>query len=237
MKRLIALGCSLTKDNFQKTWANYLSEYLKLECVNIGARGAGIDFLSTRLVAFDLKSSDLVGIMLPSADRFDWYIDKGNSLQRNALNIASWQNGKNSNLVGINGELSNTTGFVLSGGEHRGEKALWFKYFYSEYKARLDFWKSVHYMQLYLESHGIHYFFTSVYDKDKQIEQDVNKGLTTPNFDIIDKINFNKFVYYKNELGFLSFCNDNNYKRVNDYPITEAHEHYVKQYLIPGVKV
>ena len=111
------------------------------------------------------------------------------------------------------------------------KKKLWFKYFYSEYKARLDFWKSVHYIQLYLESQGVKYFITSAYDKKLQIEQAYNCGMTCTDFDIINKIDFSKFVYYKNDLGFLSFCKQNNYSFVNNHPVTDAHKHFA-EYLI-----
>ena len=230
MDRLVALGCSLTLDNFQKTWPDYLAEHLNLQCDNLGARGAGMDFIKNRLLSYRLISSDIVIIMLPSADRFDWYIDQGNPLQQNALNIASWQNGKHGDFVQLDGSLSDSSGFVLSGGEHRGEKRTWYKYFYSEYKASLDFWNSVYFLELYLKNKNIKYRFTSAYDKNQLIEQPINCGTDqdVTSIPAIRKIDFRNFIYYKNDKGFLSFTSEHKFEFVDHYPVTNAHKKFAE---------
>jgi hypothetical protein len=158
INRLVALGCSLTKDNYQKTWADYLAEQLNLPLINIGARGAGLDYLSKRLLTFDLNSNDLVAIMLPSADRFDWFLDNKSPLTSSALNISSWQNGKNPSLVDLKGNDVADFGFSLTGGNHRGYKKYWYKYFYSQTKAELDYWAYVITIQNFLVINKINYF-------------------------------------------------------------------------------
>ncbi len=230
MDRLIALGCSFTLDNYQKTWADYLAEHLNLRLDNLGARGAGMDFVTNRLLSYRLISSDTVIIMLPSADRFDWYIDQGNPLQQNAINIASWQNGEHSDFVQLDGSLSNRSGFVLSGGEHRGEKRTWYKYFYSEYKASLDFWNSVYFLELYLKNKNIKYRFTSAYDKHQQIEQSLNRGTdqSITSIPAIRNIDFTKFIYYKQDKGFLSFTSEHKFKVSNNHPVTQAHKKFAE---------
>lgn len=229
IERLVALGCSLTKDNYQKTWADYLSEKLNLPLQNIAARGAGLDYLSKRLLTFDLKSSDLVAIMLPSADRFDWFLDDDSPIKCNAVSISSWQNGKGPGLVDLNGSDVDGFGFSLTGGNHRGYKKYWYKYFYSQTKAELDYWAYVTTIQNFLEVKKIKYFFTSAYDKDFLIENFKNVSDTNKSYEkILKNINFDNFIYYKSQYGFLTFCRENNFPLIiNDhYPETVAHEKF-----------
>jgi hypothetical protein len=96
-KKLIACGCSFTIDNYQNTWPNFLSEELNVELINIAARGAGLDFISKRLITYISKNKQAdisVAVMLPSADRFDLYVDEGNPQKIDFLNISGWQGGK-----------------------------------------------------------------------------------------------------------------------------------------------
>ena len=202
-----------------------------MNCVNLGARGAGLDFLSKRLLSYCLEKNDYVAIMLPSSDRFDWYIDYDSPLQKEALQTASWQNGKSPELLDINGNTSLQSGYCLSGGEHRGYKKYWFKYFFSETKASLDYWSTVVFLQRYLESENIQYFFTSAYNKDDLIEQPCNKSSSTNQVisHIKSKIDFTKFVYYNADKGFLDFAKQNNFEYFDkNYPGTKAHKSFAE---------
>lgn len=218
-----------------KTWPDYLAHKLQLRCVNFGARGSGLDFLSKRILAHNFESNDLVGIMLPSADRYDWYVDSNHPLKSDALEISSWQNGKSPELVKIDGTGSTESGYSLSGGWHRGYKKYWFKYFYSESKAVLDYWSTVLFLQRYLQSENIDYFFTSVYNRDDLVEQDDNQlsSIDTEILKVKNKVDFTKFIYYDNNKGFLQYADDNGFSRLAAkdlrhkkllYPVTEAHE-------------
>ena len=227
MSRLLAFGCSFTKDNYQKTWPDYLSDLLDLPLINLGARGAGLDYVSKRIIATDILDNDLVVIMLPSADRFDWYIDNSSPLQSHALSIASWQDGKQGNLLDLAGKISYESGFVLSGGEHRGHKKYWYKYFYSETKADMDYWHFVYLIQLHLMSKKCTYWITSAYDKFRHIEQDYNKNTVQKN-SVPDFINFDKFIYWESDKGFLSFAKNKNYQVKDHHPVTEAHCEFAK---------
>lgn len=220
-----------------KTWPDYLAAKLNYKCVNLGARGSGLDFLSKRLLSYTFQKDDLVAIMLPSADRFDWYVDHDHPLRNNALEISSWQNGTNAELVNIDGSCSTHSGYSLSGGWHRGYKEYWFKYFYTETKAELDYWSTVLFLQRYLESENMNYFFTSVYNKDDLIEQDYNKSSNVHSSinTIKEKIDFDKFIYYNSNKGFLHFVDDHGFVRIAAkdlrqnkllYPVTEAHESF-----------
>lgn len=225
-KRLVSLGCSLTKDFYQNTWPNFLSKKLNLECVNIGARGAGLDFLSKRLLSFDLQIDDFVVIMLPSADRFDWYVEHGDLLSSQALKISSWQDGKSTSLINLDGGISEEYGFSLTGGNHRGIKKYWYKYFYSQEKAELDYWAYVVLIQNFLKIKNISYLFTSAYDKNFLIENKNNTGKSYFNNKIISHIDFDNFYYYKKDKGFLSFCKKYNFEIINNHPVESAHRNF-----------
>jgi hypothetical protein len=226
-KRLITFGCSHTKDNYQKTWPDYLCQLMGLELSNQGARGAGMDFVSKRVIGHEIHSDDLVFIMLPSRDRFDWYIDSDSFMQQQGLEIASWQDGQQPDLVQVDGTLSKEHGFVLSGGEHRGTKKYWFKYFYSEQKASLDFWHFVYQTQCHLKSLGAEYYFTSAHDLERGIEQDINlAAVKRKEPTVIDHIDFEKFICWKNDRGFLDFCRDHDHEIVRNHPVTYAHAQF-----------
>jgi hypothetical protein len=232
--KLITLGCSYTKDFYQKTWADYLAEKLSYELINLAQRGAGLDFVVKRLLHFnlDVKNSTVV-IMLPSADRFDWYVDKGSPLQLEALKIASWQNGKEPNLVSLDGEINKDHGFCLSGGNYRGIKKYWFKYFYTELKAELDFWNNVLFLQLYLNNVGVPYFFTSAHNLDQLVEEENNLGKSKVSCNnIISKIDKNKFILGENNIGFLDFCKKNKFEFIETHPVEAAHKKFVEEIMI-----
>ena len=133
MKTLVTAGCSFTKDNYQQTWADYLADSIGYTLNNVAARGAGIEFVSKRIMYECLiHHTDLAVVMLPSIDRFDWYIDRQHPWHNSGLSIASWQDGKESNLVQLDGTLSQESGYILSGGEVRGHKQQWYKFYYNE---------------------------------------------------------------------------------------------------------
>jgi hypothetical protein len=93
-KRLLTAGCSFTKDNYQKTWADYLADKIEYDLTNIAARGAGIDFVTTRILHECLRQPyDLIVIMLSSVDRMDLYVDSQHPLKNEFLDITSWQDG------------------------------------------------------------------------------------------------------------------------------------------------
>ena len=235
---LITFGCSLTLDNYKKTWANILAEKLHCKLLNLAQRGSGIDFITKRLLLYPFKKKDKVGIMLPSADRFDWYVDKNSHVQNEAVSIAAWQNGKSRSLINLNGEMSNSYGFCLSGGWHRGIKKYYYKYYYSELKSRLDFWQNVYTIQLHLKKIKVPYFFTSAYRIDNNIEQELNRSFTKDKTveKIIKCIDMKNFIWYKDKKGFLDFCHDKNYKFEGHYPVEEAHNTFVNEILLKSAK-
>lgn len=235
--RLLAAGCSFTKDNYQKTWPDYLSYATASHLHNIGARGAGIDFIAKTVMFHSTKDHyDLVAIMLPSADRFDWYVDTGLPIKQSAVSIASWQDGQGPSLVRIDSSLSLDSGFCLSGGEMRGDKKYWYKYYYSESGATLNYWFTVYALQNFLEIKKINYVMFTAYDRDSLIEQ----GSNSQNNDhqhrfFYDVIDWSKFIFYQSDLGFLSFVKDHQFAVERNHPVTQAHEKWVQEIILPNL--
>ena len=130
--------------------------------------------------------------------------------------------------------MSLTEGFCLSGGEIRGFKKHWFKYYYSEASVLLDYWIKIYQLQLFLQSRKIKYCFSLAYDRDNLVEQNTNKNSVTMNFDwVFEQINWQNFVFYNENKGFLSFAKENKFKiNKNCHPDTQAHNAWVNDILL-----
>lgn len=238
-KTLVTAGCSFTQDYYQKTWADYLAESLDYELVNIAARGAGMDFISKRTITHLSQSSkdSLVVIMLPSSDRFDYYTDSKHPLKHNFLNIASWQKNRRPELVNLDGSVSSSHGYSLTGGEHRGNKKYWYKYFYNKTNSLINFWFNVHSLQTFLQLNNIKYFFTTAYNLNNTVEQCINDDNDPLEYtDMLNLIDFNRFIFYKNQCGFLEFVADNKFKTINHHPETLAHKEFVNRILLNEIQ-
>ena len=237
MKNLTTAGCSFTLDNYQHTWANYLSEELDHKLTNLGARGAGIDFIAKRVMYHcSHNDTDLIVVMLPSVDRFDWYLDQHHPLRAEGMSIASWQNGTGPSLITLDGQLSNTEGYSLSGGEIRGHKRHWFKYYYSETSALLNYWTTVYNLENFFKVKKIPYYFTTAYDKNNLVEQSYNQTQNTGNFSwVFNCIDWNRFIFYQTDRGFLSFTQDRNFSVLHNHPATAAHKSWVDDILLPSM--
>jgi hypothetical protein len=239
IKKLVTAGCSFTKDCYQKTWADYLSQELDCDLINAGARGAGLDFISKRLMVL-LNSIDpsgvLVGVMLPSIDRFDCYIDSAHATKSHLLSISSWQNGENPLFVTLDGELSTQHGYCLTGGEPRGIKKYWYKYYYNSTAAYINYWFNIINIQNFLVSKGFQYFFTSAYDLDSTVEQPCNQDIHPVEYTgMMQLVNFDPFVLYQHNQGFLSFVEQQGHSIIKHHPIEQAHCDYVQQIIMPQI--
>lgn len=236
--KLLVAGCSFTKDNYQRTWADYLAMHLDMDLSNIGARGAGVDYIS-KSVIFETahQSYDLVCIMLPSADRFDWYVDKQHLLKTQAIDIASWQDGKQPSLVRVDGSLSTESGYCLSGGEIRGDKKHWYKYYYSESGQILDYWFKVYSLENYFKTKQIRYVMHTAFDQNNLIEQPHNReSKDNQHLYFFGLIDWSKFVFYDHNRGFLSYVKDHGYRSVRNHPVEEAHCGWVKDVLSTQIR-
>jgi hypothetical protein len=235
---LTTAGCSFTLDNYQKTWANYLAEGLGYELTNLGARGAGIDFISKRVMYHcSHNQTDLIVILLPSADRFDWYLDQYHPMRADGIDIASWQNGQGPSLMTLDGKVNYDEGYSLSGGEIRGHKKHWFKYYYSETSALLNYWTTVYNLENFFKVNHIPYYFTTAYNKNSLVEQSCNQTKNTGNFKwIFDCIDWDRFIFYQTDKGFLKFTQDQKFGVINNHPISDAHRCWVNEILLPKIK-
>lgn len=237
---LVTIGCSITQDYYQKTWANFLSESLGHNLLNIGARGAGMDFLSKRAM-LELSDRDhgqtLVAIMLPSSDRFDFYVDSNHPLQRNFLEISSWQDGNQPLLVRLDGSTSKTHGYCLTGGQPRGFKESHYKLYHNNTQSTLNHWFHFIGLQNYLKLKNFRYFFTSVYDLNDTVEQPCNKITDFEEHIDWDKlVDFDLFAGYQGTKGFLSFVRDQGYNIIKNHPVEHAHKTFVSDVILPFIK-
>lgn len=236
-QKLLTAGCSFTKDNYQMTWAEYLADAIEYELTNVGARGAGIDFITSRLFyECTTLSYDLVVIMLPSVDRMDLYVDHAHPLKDEFKNISSWQNGTDAGFVTVDGTLSNSYGYALSGGQIRGLKKYWYKYYYNETSALLAFWTKVYSIENFLKIHNIKYKFTMAYDKNHLVEQSVNMTGDDGAYQFLwNQLDWSNFIFYKEDHGFLSFVKDHQYSVVKNHPDTHAHKAWANNIVLPNL--
>ena len=236
---LITAGCSFTIDHYQLTWADYLAQELNYKLINVAARGAGLNFISKRLIlSLQGVSTDstLVGIMLPSSDRFDYYVDQEHALKENFINISSWQGSGIPSLVNLDGTLSNKSGYSLTGGEPRGHKKHWYKFFYNKTESYINYWFYVLLIQDYLKLRGFKYFFLSAYPIDNNIEQPINQSTNSIECkSLIDLIDFDSFIFHQDRLGFLDYVRSSKFEIKNHHPVTESHKEFVNKVVIPGL--
>ena len=238
MTTLLTAGCSFTKDNYQKTWADYLASKLQATLTNVAARGAGIDFITTRLIYQCTQNKyDLVVVMLPSLDRLDLYVNNEHPLKDHYRDISSWQNGVCAEFVQVNGTLSNNEGYSLTGGAVRGYKKYWYKYYYSEVATLISYWSKVYLLENFFKNQNINYKFTMAYDKDSLVEQIYNvQGNDYQHSFLHEKIDWNNFIFYNDCQGFLSFSKHFNHPAVRDHPVTQAHEDWTNTVLLPALR-
>lgn len=235
--RLLVSGCSFTKDKFQKTWPDYLAEAINYDMINAAARGAGIDYIRYRIMYECAKYiPDLVVIMLPSVDRFDLFVEPSHPLKEEIRSICSWQDGIGPGFLDLDGNNNPDYGFCLSGGEHRGYKKNWFKHYYSKSGALLKYWTDVLGLINFFQNNKINCRFISAYDKDHMVEQDIN---TSNNQELHQYlyhwIDWDQFIFYKDDQGFLSFVKDHGYEIQKHHPVTQAHQAWVDKILLPNL--
>lgn len=237
MKTLVTAGCSFTKDNYQQTWADYLANSIGYTLNNVAARGAGIEFVSKRIMYECLiHHTDLAVVMLPSIDRFDWYIDRQHPWHNSGLSIASWKDGKESNLVQLDGTLSQESGYILSGGEVRGHKQQWYKFYYNESSALVNYWTTVYNLENFFKIQNIRYYFTTAYNRNHLVEQATNiTGHTTQHEFLFHAIDWSRFIFYNTDQGFLSFTKDYKFDIINNHPVTQAHQTWVDSIILPAI--
>jgi hypothetical protein len=234
---LVVGGCSFTQDYQISTWPYYLARAFNWNLVNTAARGAGMDFVSKRLMV-ELSNHEpaktQVVIMLPSADRFDLYIDQTNPMFDDMLSVSSWQGNQYPELVNLDGTKSVTKGYSLTGARPRAIKQYYYKYLYSDTQSTVNFWFRVIAIQNYLKVKNFSYYITMVHNVDDLKEgQEFNTAVDGAT-DLLKLIDWDRFVFYNQHQGFLDFFHDKNFGTIDGYHAnTAAHQAWTEQILLP----
>jgi hypothetical protein len=234
-QRLIVFGCSLTKDNHIDTWADFLSEELKLNLTNLAERGAGHEYIVQKVLSTDFLPDDLVVIMWPSADRFDLYVNDATPHLQNDLEYASWLNGKEPRFVDYHGVYNDHTGWYLNGAVPRGHKHIYYKYFYNQTTHMNRAWSSIVMLQNFLQNKKIKYVMCNSYKLKNMIQYHDDD---TPDFNhkLYQNINLDQFVAEAEHTGFMELVTDQGFKFFNaHHPDSEAHQWYVENYIKPKI--
>ena len=228
---LFVFGCSFTKDNYQKTWADLVAQYYNLTLHNCAERGAGADFLVSRLLIEKIDpNNSLVMIMWPSADRFDLWADSTVPHLQADVDYASWVDGKKSKFVDYYGNYSREVGFNLNGSVPRGYKNQYYKYFYNSTQCIHNWYVNVITAQLYLAAKNIKFIMSSAFPLKNPIHYHHDSFVIVP--EIYNKIDLNCFVEGSVDEGFFNYCKNKNLSFFNSHhPDTQSHRHFVDNVL------
>lgn len=231
--RLVVFGCSLTKDNFIDTWADLLAKKLNMPLINHAERGAGYDYILQKIISSSITADDLVIIMWPSADRFDLYVNSATPHLQQDINIASWLDGKYPSFVDYDGKYNQTHGWFINGAVPRGYKHYYYKYFYNQTTHVNKAWATIVLAQRYLDSTGTDYLMCNSYPISDPIQYH-DDGVSDFNYDLYNKINFDKFVDNAGSSGFIALIKQQGFVFFNPhYPNTDAHQWYIENYIAP----
>lgn len=231
LNTLFAFGCSLTKDNYQDTWADLVAQDYDLTLHNCAERGAGADFLVRRLLTADIDpENSLVMIMWPSADRFDLWADATVPHLLNDIEYASWVDGVRPQFVDYYGNYSQHQGFILNGTVPRGYKHYYHKFFYSASQVVHDWYINVLTAQLYLKSKNIKFIMSTAFPISNPIHHHANDFVIIP--EIYNTIDLESFVDHSEHEGFFNYCVARDLPFfTTDHPTAQSHRHYVDNVL------
>lgn len=231
--KLVVFGCSYTKDHYIDTWANLLAKELGVELCNLAERGAGYDYIVQKVITSPLSSEDLVVVMWPTADRFDLYINAATPHLQNDIANAGWLNGQCPTFVDYDGNYNQETGWYLTGAVPRGYKHYYYKFFYNQALHVNKAWSSIVLIQNYLDNIHVPYVMCNSYPVQNLIQYNIDH-VTDFDHRIYKAIDFGKFVKDAAHRGFVNLVKEQNFDFYNAYyPKSQAHEWYVKNYLLP----
>ena len=233
-RKLVVYGCSLTKDNYIDTWADYLSQYIVCPLENYAERGAGYMYIMQKVLSNPVPDTDTLNvIMWPSADRFDLYVNSATPHLQQDIDQASWLDGKTPSFVDYRGNYNKQVGWYINGAVPRGHKNTYYKYFYNQTTHVNQAWSVIVAIQQYLKSVSARYIMCNSYPLDNLIQYH-NDGITDFNFDLYNKIDFSRFVDGANTNGFIGLAQQHKFEFFNPhYPGPDAHKWFVDNYLIP----
>jgi hypothetical protein len=237
IENLYTFGCSYTKDNYQKTWADLVAQDHGLKLHNLAERGAGADFVVKRLLVSDIDpKNSAVMIMWPSADRFDLWADANTPHLVQDQQHASWPDGIEPKLVDYHGHYNHQQGFVLNGSVPRGYKHYFFKYFYSAHWVTHNWYVSVITAQLYLKSQGIKFCMSSTFPLTQPVQYHHEEFDTVQ--DLFGRIDQSCFDQNSITTGFVPYCIEHGLPFINaHYPDTQSHRYYIDNVLKSNVEM
>jgi len=235
-QKLIVFGCSLTKDNYIDTWADYLSQHLNCDLENYAERGAGYDYVLQKVLSVNIfDKNTLVAIMWPSADRYDLYVNSATPHLQQDVEYASWLDGISPAFVNYNGEYNTDAGWYINGAVPRGYKHIYYKYFYNQTTHVNKAWTTIISVQHYLNSLGIKYVMCNSFPLLDLIQYH-DDGITDFNFSLYNKIDKTKFVNNADKNGFIELSKSKGFEFFNPhYPNSDAHVWYLENYILPKI--
>jgi hypothetical protein len=230
--KLITFGCSFTRDNYQETWADLLSQNLKLPLNNCAERGAGSDYVINRILTTEFAPGDVAAVMWPSADRIDLWADDTVPHLQGDLEYAAWLDGVEPQFVDSHGTRSSSRGYNLNGNWPRGYKDYYYKYLYSSYQSTHNLYRNIITAQLYFQHLNIPYVMMTSMDLTSPLILWKNKFDIDPV--LWSRIDHTKFL---DETGFVNWCLTNAMPFLNKwYPTTVSHRYYMEKFILPGAR-
>lgn len=233
--KVVTFGCSLTRDNYFKTWANYLADYLECPLDNHAERGAGYTYLLQKLQSIQLSTDNFYAIMWPACDRWDLWVNDATPQLQAELPLASWLDGKNPSFIHYK-NYSKTEGWYVTGTYPRGMKHEYYKRFYTEVAHVNHAWSTIIAVQNMLERAEVDYVMCNAWPIKEPVQSyfDQNKNF---NYKLYHKINFKKFVHGASREGLMAYT-----KRLalpwhdNAHPSTHAQRTYFEKRILRKVK-
>jgi len=259
VKKFISGGCSFTFGNelsddngrrpSSKSWPTLLFEQTKypgavIEHVNVSSPGAGNQGIARRVFEAvkqleneDRNNIDFVVVMWSFLSRYDWAMPRHESLEKTRwTSISPWDtdieaDARHNQLAGAEVQIKDWTRrreLVVQTGVKPFADAL-YKHAANEYHETYLSWKSILWLQNFLEKKKIRYMFTladnSLFYNGLKPHKDQDKFMAG----LHSEIDFTKWHSFGSRMmGFNQWAKLNEYEYATTHPLDKAHEDAVK---------
>ena len=233
-KTIITGGCSFSThadvppmNEYEKTWVNYLSKDCD-KIISTGLPACGNSLISKRVIhqLHKHKEEDLmVCIMWSDPIRRDLFVSKEETLEWDGLTkkLGTTEPVRLDENFDNNYTYDNRTwGYLRSGGlpskdgytykEYKKWFENYYEHYYTDEESFILTLESILKVQWYCELNNIPYIFHTWKDIFSEY---LNRGYNEAQH-LWDMIDFNKWVFYKNFDGLLSYSDDNNFEKWDD---------------------
>lgn len=218
---IVCCGCSFTRYKWE-TWVDYLKIFNEnIPVKNLGMSGSGNETISRMAVNASLKIKNIkkMYIMWSGADRYEVIQDK---IMEQETALATYH------------RYDPDFGWhVWFGGHPDKEKHEFYqKNFLDNDHSRFKTLEKIYYTQLHLDKMNIDYemmFFKSDVIKHKDLSHGENA--------LYNKINWNKFTFYKEKLGLYDFAMEkfpNEYIPGDQHPLPISHFRWLTDVMLGG---